>query len=68
MVGVAASATEQTADILRQIQEKVVQAQNPDADTTKIKAEIDALADTIASIANSAQFNGINLVERCNGA
>jgi flagellin len=68
MVGVARSATEQTADLLRQVQEKVVQGQNPDADTTKLKAEIDALADTITSIAKSAQFNGINLVDNAGGA
>ncbi len=68
MVGVARSATEQTADLLRQVQEKVVQGQNPDADTTKLKAEIDALADTITSIAKSAQFNGINLVDTAGAA
>jgi flagellin len=36
MVGVARTAAEQIADILRQIQEKVVQAQNPEADVTKL--------------------------------
>jgi flagellin len=65
LVGVARSATEQTGDLLRQIQEKVVQAQNPDADATtvtKLTAEVTALAGTITSIAGSAQYNGINLV------
>ena len=50
------------------IQEKVVQAENPDADTGKLKTEIDALADTIASIGTSAQYNGINLVDATNGS
>jgi flagellin len=62
MVGVARTATEQTADLLRQIQEKVVQAQNPEADVTKLTADVTALAATITSIAGSAQYNGINLV------
>ncbi len=62
MVGVARSATEQTADILREIQEKIVQAQNPDADVAKLTTEVTALAATITSIAGSAQYNGINLV------
>lgn len=62
MVGVARTAAEQISGILKQIQEKVVQGQNPDADATKLDAEITALSDTITSIANSAQYNGINLV------
>ncbi len=62
MVGVARTASEQTADILRQIQEKVVQAQNPDADVAKLTTDVAALAATITSIAGSAQYNGINLV------
>jgi flagellin len=66
MVGVARTAAEQVSGILKQIQEKVVQAENPDADTVKIQAEVTALTETIVSIAQSAQYNGINLVE--NGA
>jgi flagellin len=62
MVGVARAAAEQIVDILRQIQEKVVQGQNPDADTAKLDADITALSETITSIANSAQYNGINFV------
>jgi flagellin len=62
MVGVARDAAEQITDILKKIQEKVVQAQNPDADTAKLDADITALAETITSIAESAQFNGINFV------
>ena len=62
MVGTARVAAEQVSDILKQIQEKVVQGQNPDSDATKLNAEITALANTITSIAASAQYNGINLV------
>ena len=68
MVGTARVAAEQVSDILKQIQEKVVQAENPDADVTKIQAEVTALTDTIVSIAESAQYNGINLVEAGAGA
>ncbi len=62
MVGVARTAAEQVSSILKQIQEKIVQAENPDADTAKIQDEVTALTDTITSIAQSAQYNGINLV------
>jgi flagellin len=63
MVGVARTAAEQISGILKEIQTKIVQAENPDADTTKIQDEITALTDTITSIAQSAQYNGINMVE-----
>lgn len=62
MVGTARDAAEQVADLMRKIQERVVQAQNPDSDVAKLTAEVTAFADTIASIAGSAQYNGINLV------
>jgi flagellin len=62
MVGVARTAAEQISDILKTIQEKVVQGQNPDGDAAKLNAEITALSDTITSIASSAQYNGINFV------
>jgi len=63
MVGVARTASEQVAGLLKQIQEKVVQADGADADSlTKLQDEVDALTDTIVSIATSAQYNGINLV------
>ncbi len=67
MVGVARSAAEQVSDILKQVQEKIVQAENPDADTDKIQAEVTALTETIVSIAQSAQYNGINLVQDAAG-
>jgi len=63
LVGVARAAAEQIVENLKMIQEKVVQAQEPGADTAKLDADITALSDTITSIADSAQYNGINLVE-----
>jgi flagellin len=62
MVGVARSAAEDIAAKLKEIQLKVVQAENPDADPVKLQAEVTALTDTIVSIAQGAQYNGINFV------
>ena len=63
MVGTARTASEQISGILKQIQEKVVQADGADTDSlAKLQADVDALTDTITSIATSAQYNGINLV------
>ncbi len=63
MVGVARSAAEQVSDILKQVQDKIVQSTSPDADKTKLQAEVTAMTDTIKSIAASAQYNGINMVK-----
>ncbi len=68
MVGTARTAAEQVSDILKTVQEKVVQAQNPDADKTKLQSEVTALTDTIISIAQSAQYNGINMVSAAGAA
>jgi flagellin len=62
VVGVARAAAEPMVDILKQVQEKVVQSKEPGADQAKLGADIDALTETMASIAASAQYNGINLV------
>lgn len=63
LVGTARTASEQVAKILTQIQEKVVQADGADdVSLAALQAEVDALTDTIVSIATGAQYNGINLV------
>ncbi len=65
LVGTARTAAEQVADLLKQIQEKVVQAEDyaaGSAEETAVQNEVTALTDTITSIALSAQYNGINLV------
>jgi len=64
LLGTARVAAEQIGDILKDIQEKVVQAKNPGADNAKLTAEIAALSSTIDSIAGSAQYNGVNMVNR----
>ncbi len=65
LVGTARTAAEQVADLLKQIQEKVVQSEDyaaGSAEETAIQNEVTALTDTITSIALSAQYNGVNLV------
>jgi flagellin len=62
LLGVARSAAEQIVDVLKQVQEKVVQAKEPGADLVKLQADVDAMKATINSVAASAQYNGINMV------
>ena len=63
MVGVARAASEEVTTILKAVQEKMVQAQDPSADTDKLQDDVDALLLTIISVAQSAQYSGINIVE-----
>ena len=63
-VGTARAAAEQVAEILKQIQTKFVQAEDYAAgspELTAIQDEVDALTETIVSIATAAQVNGVNL-------
>ncbi len=66
LVGVGRAAAEQMVDILKQVQEKVIQSKEPGADQTKLGNDITALTTTMASIAASAQYNGINIVNNTN--
>jgi flagellin len=69
IVGTARAAAEQVAEILKDIQTKFVQAEDYAAgspELTAIQDQVDALTDTIVSIATSAQVNGVNLT--ANGA
>ncbi|SFJ61862.1 flagellin [Celeribacter neptunius] len=62
-LSVASNAAETVTDLLTQVQEKVVNANVPGADTTKIQADIDGLTEQIKSVVSAAQFNGQNLVD-----
>ncbi|MEM8569719.1 MAG: flagellin [Pseudomonadota bacterium] len=63
MIGVARSATEKVAELVTEIQTKMTQAAGAtSAEQTTLGNEIQALADTITSIAQSSQFNGVNMV------
>ncbi len=62
MVAVARTAAETTTDLLTQIKEKAVAAQDSSADTAKLQADVDELVGQIRSVVGAAQFNGVNLV------
>lgn len=62
-VAVARNAAETVTDLLTQIKEKVVSAQDPAADNTKLNTDVTALRDQITSVVSAAQFNGVNLVD-----
>ncbi|MGI3164043.1 flagellin [Pseudooceanicola sp. 200-1SW] len=61
-VAVARSAAETVNDLLTQMKEKIVAAQEENVDRDKIQADIDALADSIGATVSAAQFNGLNLL------
>lgn len=61
-VGVARGAAESVTDVLGQIKELVVAAQQENVDRTKIQTDITNLRDQITSIVGAAQFNGLNLL------
>lgn len=60
---VARKATESITDMLQQIKGKIVAAQEENVDRAKIQADIDQMRNQIYSIANAAQFSGLNLVK-----
>ncbi len=63
MVGTARTAAEQISSLMTDIQTIATQAIQPDADVTKLQADVDGKLANIASIAAAAQYNGINLVK-----
>ena len=61
-VAVARSASETVNDLLTQMKQKIVAAQEENVDREKIQTDIDALSDQIGSTVSAAQFNGLNLL------
>ncbi len=61
-VAVASNGAKQVGEILKQIKAKVVAANEQNVDRQKIQNEIVSLRDQITSIVDSAQFNGLNLL------
>ncbi len=59
---VASGAAETTTELLREMKEKIVSAQESNVDRDKIQADIEALRDQIESVGSAAQFNGLNLL------
>jgi flagellin len=62
-LSVASQAAEDIADILINIQEKVIAAQGENVDSATIQADIDAYIAQIDSTVAAAQFNGQNLID-----
>lgn len=62
-VAVARQASETITDLLTDMKEKIVNAQEDNVDRTKINADVTALKDQIRSVLSAAQFNGLNLVD-----
>ncbi|NDR57886.1 flagellin [Aliiruegeria sabulilitoris] len=67
-VAVAANAAETVTDLLTQMKEKIVAAQEDNVDRDKIQTDIDALKDQIGAVVGAAQFNGLNLVNGSNSS
>ncbi|WOI52682.1 flagellin [Parvularcula sp. LCG005] len=66
-VGVGRNAAERITDLLVEIKAKVTQAQDKtEADRTKIQADITALRSQITDIVDSAQVNGVNIINNTN--
>lgn len=61
-IAVARSASEKVTDLLNEVKQKIVAAQEENQDRTKIQQDIVALRDQITSITGAAQFNGLNLL------
>ncbi|MFQ5624010.1 MAG: flagellin [Paracoccaceae bacterium] len=62
-VAVARDASEQITNLLGNVKQKVVAAQEQNVDRNKIQTEISALRDQIVSIVSAAQFNGLNFLK-----
>ena len=67
-VAVAQTAAESVEEALSKIKDKIISAQDPNVDRTKIQTEIADLRSTIGSIVGAAQFNGLNLVNGSNSS
>jgi flagellin len=62
-VNVARNAAETVTNLLVEIKEKIVFAQEENVDRAKIQEDIRQLRGQIASVVGAAQFNGLNLVD-----
>ncbi|NBE07392.1 flagellin [Paragemmobacter ruber] len=62
-IAVARQASETVTDLLKQMKGKIVAAQAENVDRAKLNTDVTALKEQIESVVNSAQFNGLNLVD-----
>ena len=61
-VGVARAASEQVTNLLQDMKELIVSAQEDNVDRSKIQTDVAALKTQIDNVVGAAQFNGLNLV------
>lgn len=62
-IAVARQASETVTELLKQMKGKIVAAQAENVDRAKLNTDVTALKEQIESVVNSAQFNGLNLVD-----
>lgn len=62
-IAVGRQASETVTDLLTQMKEKIVGAQEENVDRAKLQDDITALSDQIKSVVGAAQFNGLNLLK-----
>lgn len=62
-VAVAANAAETVTDLLIDMKDKIVSAQQDNVDLSKLDADVQALKAQIGSVVGAAQFNGMNLID-----
>ena len=62
VIGVATSALSQSIDILNKMKDDVVSATQSGVDASKVQIDISSLQGQLRSFANSATFNGVNLL------
>ena len=67
-VGVARAASEQIVEEIQEIKNLIVSAQNENVDASKIQTDIDERVAQIGTIVDSAQFNGLNLINGASNA
>ena len=62
-VAVARQAAETTTDLLTEMKTLIVSAQEENVDRGKLQTDIAALREQISAVVNTAQFNGLNMVQ-----
>jgi flagellin len=62
-VSVARQAAETVSDLVKTLQQKITDAENPAVQNEKIQSDIDQTIDQIKTVIGAAQFNGVNLVD-----
>lgn len=62
-VSVASNAAKSIGDLLNEIKGKIVSANNENLDRSTLQDEIVSLREQITTVVDSAQFNGLNLID-----